>query len=313
MDKQLMWLMAGTVGMLSLASAIGWVLGLRAAGDAMQATVANLKARINAWWVMVALLVGMVLLGRMGSVILFGGISFLALREMITLTPTHKADHRTLFWAFFIITPLQYYLVAIEWYGLFTVLIPVYAFLFIPVRSAVAGDSSDFLGRIAKIQWGLMVCVYCLSHVPAILMLQIPGFSHEGQNARLLLFLVIIVEMSDVLQYVFGKTLGRHKIAPEISPNKTWEGFIGGILSVSLLGAGLCWMTPFSRPQAAGLALILALLGFAGGLTMSAIKRDSGIKDFGNLIPGHGGVMDRVDSLCFAAPVYFHLVRFFAG
>lgn len=293
---------------LCLATVIGWIMAGRAT-EQSRVTISNLNDRIRAWWVMFVVFSLTLVMGRIGSVVLFGLVSFWALREFITLTPTRSADHRTLFWAFFIITPLQYYLVAIEWYGLFSILIPVYVFLFVPTRSVVEGDCEHFLERVAKIQWGLMICVYCVSHVPAILILDIPGY--QGQNAKLLLFLVIVAQMSDVLQYVFGKTLGRHKIAPEVSPNKTWEGFIGGIGSATLLGAGMWWATPFTPVQAGGMALLIGLLGFAGGLTMSAIKRDCGVKDYGTLIEGHGGVMDRIDSLCFAAPVFFHITRFF--
>jgi phosphatidate cytidylyltransferase len=258
---------------------------------------------------MAAVFATALLLGDAASTVLFGFISFLALREFITLTPTSHGDHRSLFWAFFIITPLQYYLVATGWYGLYTIFIPVYAFLFIPIRSALAGDCARFLERTAKIQWALMVCVYCVSHAPALLGLKIPGY--EGQNGQLLLFFVLVVELSDVLQYVWGKILGRHPIAPRVSPNKTWEGFVGGILSATAVGTALWWATPFSPWQAAGMSLVITLLGFAGGLTMSAIKRDRGVKDYGTILAGHGGILDRIDSLCFAAPVFFHLTRQF--
>jgi phosphatidate cytidylyltransferase len=154
-----------------------------------------------------------------------------------------------------------------------------------------------------------MICVYCVSHAPALLMLRIPGY--EGQNGKLLFFFILVVQMSDVLQYVWGKSLGKHKIAPQVSPNKTWAGFLGGISSATLVGTLLWWATPFSPWQAAGMSLVICLMGFAGGLTMSAIKRDRGVKDFGNMIEGHGGVLDRIDSICFAAPVFFHLTRNF--
>jgi phosphatidate cytidylyltransferase len=199
--------------------------------------------------------------------------------------------------------------VAIEWYGLFSILIPVYAFLYIPTRSVLSGDTDRFLERIATIQWGLMVCVYCVSHAPALLMLDIPGY--QGQNAKLLLYLILVVETSDVLQYVWGKLFGRHPIAPTVSPNKTVEGFVGGIASATALGTALWWMTPFRPWQAAAMALVITLMGFAGGLTMSAIKRDRGVKDFGHALAGHGGVLDRIDSLCFAGPIFFHLTRYF--
>ena len=308
-DPQMRLLLGGIGCLLALASLIGWVLDRRVREDQSRLVVANLNARIRSWWVMTAVFTAALATGGLGSVILFALTSFIALREFITLTPTRRGDHRTLFWAFFVFAPVQYLLVGIQWYGLFAIFLPVYAFLFIPMRSALAGDTEDFLARTAKIQWGLMIAVYCVSHAPALLMLQIPGY--EGQGAKLLLYLIVVVQLSDVLQYVFGKTLGKHRIVPKVSPNKTWEGTLGGIGSASLVGAALWWVTPFSPAQAWIIALLVCLVGFAGGLVMSAIKRDRGVKDFGTLIEGHGGVLDRIDSLCFAAPVFFHLVRYF--
>lgn len=306
-DPELWWMVAGIGTFLLLATIITTVLKARQRGTP-NPVIANLDARVKAWWVMVAVFCGAIATGPIGSVVMFGLVSLFALREFITLTPTTKGDHRSLFWVFFVITPLQYYLVADQWYGLFTVLIPVYAFIFVAVRNVLTGSCERFLERTAKIQWGLMICVYCVSHVPALLMLRIPGY--ENQNSKLLLFMVLVVQISDVLQYVWGKTFGRHKIAPHVSPNKTWEGFVGGSLSATALGAALWWATPFSPWQAAALSFLLTLMGFFGGLVMSAIKRDRGVKDFGTLIEGHGGVMDRIDSLCFAAPVFFHFVRY---
>ncbi|HEX3068671.1 MAG TPA: phosphatidate cytidylyltransferase, partial [Thermoanaerobaculia bacterium] len=303
-DRQTLLLFAGILALLVVATLIGQIMRWRRRSD----VVDNLNARIKAWWVMSAVFAISLLTGGLGSVILFGLLSFFALREFITLTPTRPADHSALFWVFFIILPLQYYLVATQWYGFFSVLIPVYAFLFIPSRIAISGDPNAFLERSSKIQWGLMVCVYCVSHVPALLMLEIPGYA--GKNARLLFFLVVIVQLSDVLQYVWGKLFGKHRVAPHISPSKTWEGLLGGVLSASALGACLAPLTPFSVSQAAGLALLIAVLGFFGGIVMSAIKRERGIKDWGTLIEGHGGMLDRMDSLCFSAPVYFHVLRY---
>jgi phosphatidate cytidylyltransferase len=308
-DREMLILLGGIAGLLALSSLVGLVLARRVQTESGRAVVDNLNARIRSWWVMTAVFVAALATGGIGSVVLFALISFVALREFVTLTPTRPADHRTLFWAFFVFAPAQYILVGIQWYGLFVIFIPVYAFLFVPVRSVLAGDTEDFLARTAKIQWGLMVAVYCVSHAPALLMLEIPGY--EGQQAKLLLFLIVVVQLSDVLQYVFGKTLGKRRIVPLVSPNKTWEGAVGGIAGASLIGALLWWATPFSPWAAGAIALLVCVLGFAGGLVMSAIKRDRGIKDFGTLIEGHGGVMDRIDSLCFAAPVFFHVVRYF--
>ncbi len=308
-DAQLLWACGGVLALLIVATIVGRVLASSVTDPAAQGTIDNLNARIRAWWVMCVIFGLTLAVGPIGSLVLFGCISFLALREYVTLIETRRADHHTLFWSFFIFTPLQYYLLALKWTGFFIV-IPVYGFLFIPAAMVLAGDTQSFLERAAKIQWGLMICVYCISYAPALLTLQIPGY---GPDAKLLLFLVIVAQLNDVLQYVFGKLFGRRKIAPSISPNKTWEGFLGGTLGATAIGTGLWWMTPFTLPAAATISLSIALLGFAGGLVMSAIKRDRGVKDFGALIGGHGGILDRMDSLIFAAPVFFHVVRFFYG
>ena len=308
-DRDLQLVFGGILGLLVLASTLAAWLKTRLHSDSARATLENARQRINAWWVMSAVFGTALLTGANGSLLLFFFLSWLALREFITLTPTSRADHGTLFVSFFILTPIQYLLIGIGWYGLFTVFIPVYGFLFVPIRSALVGDTERFLERIAKIQWGLMVAVYCVSYAPALLTIELQNY--RGENAKLLLFLIVVVQLSDVFQYLWGKSFGRHKIAPDVSPNKTWEGFLGGVLTATLLGTGLYWLTPFSPWQAAIMSFVCCLLGFAGGLTMSAIKRDRGVKDFGNLIEGHGGILDRIDSLCFSAPVLFHLTRFF--
>ncbi|PYP93265.1 MAG: phosphatidate cytidylyltransferase [Candidatus Angelobacter sp. Gp1-AA117] len=307
-DPQMLWIFYGLLGLLGLASLIGFVLSLAVKSEGGKATVRNLNARIRAWWKMSAVFALTLLVGPKGSILLFGLISFLALREYVSLIRTSPADHRTLFWTFFVITPLQYWLLYTHWYGLFTIMVPVYAFLFIPTRLVLTGDTSDFLDRAARIHWGLMICVYCISYAPALLILDIPNYRAD---AKLLLFLAVVAQLSDVFQYVWGKMLGKRKIAPHVSPNKTWEGFLGGIACATAVGAGLWWMTPFSPKQAFFMALLITLLGFAGGLTMSAIKRDRHIKDFGTMIEGHGGILDRMDSICFSAPIFFHLTRYF--
>jgi len=308
-DVKLAELFGGVLFLLVVSTLIGRWLKRRRKSEASRATIENVNARIRAWWKMCAIFAAAILVGRVGSLILFGLISFLALREYMTLVPTRRGDHRTLFWSFFVIMPLQYFLIGIQWYGFFAIMIPVLAFVYVPTRIAIAGDTAHFLERAAKIQFGIMVCAYCLSHAPALLLLKIPGY--EGQDARLLLYLVIVDQMSDVLQFVWGKLIGRNKIAWRVSPNKTWEGFFGGVLSATALGAALWWATPFTPLQSAGMAFTICILGFCGGLVMSAIKRDIGIKDFGRVIEGHGGILDRIDSLCFAAPIFFHLVRYY--
>ena len=308
-DPELLAALGGILALLIVATVVAAVLSRRARTESARATLANASARIRAWWAMAAIFAVATAFKPYGSIVLFALLSFLALREFVTLTPTRGGDRATLLAAFFVVLPVQYYLLAIGWYGLFAIFVPVYGFLLVPILSALAGDTERFLERTAKIQWGLMVSVYCVSHAPALLILELPGF--EGESAKLLLFLVVVVQLSDVFQYLWGKTLGRRKIAPSVSPNKTWEGFLGGVGTATALGAGLWWLTPYSPRAAAAMALVACLLGFAGGLVMSAIKRDRGVKDYGELLPGHGGILDRIDSLCFSAPVLFHLTRFY--
>ncbi|MBK8285564.1 MAG: phosphatidate cytidylyltransferase [Ahniella sp.] len=293
---------------LALASTIAALLRWRVAKGQPHGVIDNLIARINAWWWMVGLLGVAFLFRRDGVIVLFALVSFLALREFITLTQTRRGDHAALAVSFFIALPVQFFLVWIEWYGLWSIMIPVYAFLLLPILAALSADTTRFLERAAKVQWGLMICVFCLSHVPALVTLEIDGYS--GRNLMLIAFLIIVVQGSDVLQYIFGKLFGKHLLAPRLSPSKTWEGLVGGILSATALGAALHGLTPFTMQQAAAIALVICLMGFLGGLVMSAIKRDRGVKDWGHLIEGHGGVLDRIDSLVFAAPVYFHVIRF---
>src|SRR5262249_11879311 len=240
LDQQMLWLVEGLMGGLIAASLIGFLLSRTVKSEIGKATVDNLNARIRAWWIMIGVFALAMIVGSTGALMLFAFISFLALREYVSLIPTVPADHRTLFWSFFVFTPLQYWILYLGWYGMASIMIPVYAFLFIPLRLVLSHETEGFLDRAARIHWGLMVCVYCLSYAPALLILDIPGYKH--QSAKLLLFLVIVAQLSDVLQYIWGKLLGRRQIAPNVSPNKTWGGFLGGIASATLLGTALWWM-----------------------------------------------------------------------
>ena len=292
---------------LAVASTIGLILKWRSGFAHPHATIDNLNARLKAWWIMIAVITAATWAGAWGVIALFALVSFQCLREYVSLAPTRKGDHRALIWSFYVFLPLQYYLIAAGWYGLFSILIPVYAFLLLPISASLGADTARFLERSAKIQWGLMICVYCLSHVPALLTLEIPGYAER--NLLLVVFLLLTVQSSDVFQYIWGKLLGRHALSKQISPSKTVEGLAGGMLSATAMGAALWWITPFSPGEAAFVALVINTLGFFGGFVLSAIKRDRGVKDWGHLIEGHGGMLDRVDSLAFSAPVFFHLLR----
>lgn len=297
---------AGVFVLLAAVSALGVWLKLSAADGHPHPLIDNLNLRIQAWWAMTVTIGLALLAGRVGVVMLFAFVSFTALREFLTLAPTRRGDHQALVMAFFVVLPFQYFLIGVEWHDMYAVFIPVYAFLFLPILSAVKSDTRNFMERTGVIQWALMVTVFCISHVPALLNLRIPGY--EGRGVFLIVFLVLIVQSGDILHHVCSRVCGKHQIAPLVSPNKTVEGFIGGIAASVVLGMLLSWMTPFSAAEAALVSLATALMGFFGGLVLSAMKRDRGVKDWGTAVEG-GGMLDRVASVCFAAPVYFHIVR----
>jgi phosphatidate cytidylyltransferase len=309
MQQKFFWLFGGILALLAAASVLGWILHRRALRSGGNATVDNLNARVRAWWVMVAIIAVNFLLGRNATIVLFAIASLFALREFITLTPTRPGDHLPLVVCFYVLLPVQYLLIGADWYNLFAIFLPVYGFLLLPVLTALSGDTETFLERVTKVQWGLMITVYCISYAPALLLLRVPGF--EGQNLLLMIFMLMVVQLSDVLQYVFGKLFGRHRIAPNVSPSKTVEGFVGGGLAATAIGAALWWITPFSPLQATAMAAVIVIAGFLGGLALSAVKRSIGAKDWGSMIEGHGGMLDRLDSVSFAAPVFFHLTRYF--
>jgi len=365
------WLVFVVLVVLITASVIGETLKRHPENTINPALLRTFNLRVRAWWMMCVILAAGFILGRAFTVVLFGLVSFWALREFITMTPTRRGDHRTLFWVFFVFTPVQYLLVGlghsfmrpagpwmswwadtlglrgIDLYGLYSIMIPVYASLFIPARIALSGDYKRFLERSAKIQFGLLICVYSLSYAPALLQLELltwksaaasviqgppldfvpSGLTEEelaetqprgqrrpwteGSLAGLLFYFVLIVQLGDIFQYMWGKLLGQRVVAPEINASRTWEGFIGGVLTTAMVGALLWWVTPFRIWEAGCMSLVTAIMGWAGGLTLSAIKRDRGVTDTGTLVQGHAGVLDRVDSICFAAPVFFHLTRYF--
>ena len=305
-DLPTFWIFTTLLMVLTAATVVGQMLRRQTELGVNPAVVEQFNLRVRSWWMLTAMLAVGFLLGPSITVALFGGLSFWALREFITLTPTRIADHRTLFWVFFVFTPLQFYLVATGQYEVYSILIPVYAFLFIPARIALAGDFKRYLERCTTIQTGLMICVYCLSYAPALQSIPLK----DAQPVRLLLFFFIIVALSDAFHYACEKLLGKHLIAPAISQNKTWEGFLGGLGCASLAGMALYWASPFRAPQAAMMAALISAMGYCGGLTMSAIKRDRGVKDYGTLLVGHSGVLDRIDSICFAAPVFYHATKY---
>lgn len=271
----------------------------------------ELNERIKSWWLMAIVFTVAILINRNVSLLFLAFLCFLAFKEYLSLISTNRAHRKVLFWAYLAI-PIQFFWIYIGWYGMFIIFIPVYMFLFLPIRMILIGENNGFLRTMASVHWGLMIMVFGLSHLAYLLVL--PGTSGENAaaGAGLVLYIVILTQFNDVAQYVWGKLLGRHKIIPRVSPNKTWEGFIGGIVTtigLALLLAPL--LTPLTLYGTLFTGFLIGLTGFIGDVNISSLKRDLGIKDTGQTIPGHGGILDRVDSLTYTAPLFFHFIRYF--
>ena len=378
MDTLTLFLFCGTL-LLLVAATVGLRSLLKYTDYGVDpAVVATFRPRIRTWWILFGLLAVAFFAGPIPTVFLFFVLSVTILREYITLTPKSPADHQTLFWIYLVFTPLQFALVGVnpDWfvqvtgfmpYHVFSLLLPGYVFLVLPGMMAISGDPKRFLERTAKLQLGLIVCVYSLSYAPALLTLDLPNGppTHEthsatdlnpweenavltlpvgykptalveagwidgddssdpqlfgifpivsGKHFQLLFFFVLIVQLGDVFQYLWSRASRRYVVAEKINSTRTWEGILGSMMTTALLGVALWYFTPFPQWWQAGLAAMLAaLMGFLGSMTMSAIKRDRGVGSYGALIPGHGGFLDRIDSLCFAAPVFYHFVWYFGN
>jgi phosphatidate cytidylyltransferase len=304
-------------GFLLLASVTAFMLSIREHSDEARAEVWRNELKgvdgiIRTSWFMVFIFwVGWVA-GDWVALTLFGLVSFFGLREFLTLSPTRRGDHRSLVLAFFVVLPLQYWLVGTEHFDMFAVFVPVYVFLALPVASALANDPTRFLERNAKLQWGIMVCIYGMSHVPALLLLKFPEYSNK--NAFMVFFLVLVVQTCMVTQHLVSRKLQRTPVAPAISQSFNWAGFWSGIGVGSLLGALLAGITPWVPATAFAFSFIACLAGSMGHLVMKALKRDRGIPSWGvnvKSVTGAGGLLDRVDALCFAAPVFFHSAKWY--
>ena len=261
--------------------------------------------RVRSWWGIVVLFTLALIAGRVGIIVLFAFASFAALREFLTLTNKRKADHLALALGFFVVLPLQYIFIGLGWQALYTVFIPVYAFLMLPIVSALRGNADRFLIRVAETQWALMIAVFCMSHVPALLMIDIAGYPAD-RGVLLIAFLIMVVQLGDLLDFFFGRRIGKTRIIPNLSA-KTWEGMACGVASAAVFGGVLAWMTPFGIGGAMAMAALASTVGMFGNLVFAAIKSDRGVKDWSHLIPGQGGFVDQLDSVIFAAPVFYHI------
>ena len=298
--------MVAVIGLLVFSSLAGVVLAIiRPEKDYRE-----LHQRTKSWWWMISILFICIAVGKNTTIILFAFISFLALKEFFSIVPTRQADRRVVFWAYASI-PIQYYFANIGFYGLFIVFIPVWIFLLLPMRMVVLGETKGFIRSAGIMHWAVMLTVFCLSHIAYLLVL--PVKNREAGAMGLIIFLIFATEFNDVSQYVWGKLFGKRKIIPAVSPNKTWAGFLGGVITVTTAAAFVGPMlTPLPWEQSLLAGLIISIAGFIGDVVVSAIKRDLEIKDSGSLIPGHGGILDRLDSLIFTSPVFFHYLYYMA-
>lgn len=306
LSLEVRWTIGGIFGLLVLATLILFLLRWWKPKLNLQ----ELSQRIKSWWMMVILFALAMVFSSKISIIFFALVSFLALKEFFSLIPIRKADRRPLFWAYLAI-PLQFYWIHLEWYGMFIIFIPVYCFLFIPMRMLLIGQTEGYVKSAGTIHWGLMTAVFSLSHASFLLILRPKGNLAVTSGPGLMLFLVVLTQLNDVLQYLWGKSLGRHKIVPSVSPGKTWEGFLGGVLTTTALAWAIGqYLTPMDPIQSLIAGAIISIAGFFGDINLSALKRDLGIKDSGSLLPGHGGILDRVDSLTYTAPLFFHYIYY---
>lgn len=300
----LYYCLGGIFGVLMLATLIIFVLRK----CRPQRNWLELQQRVNSWWVIICLFSLAMLSPKWLTLTFFGFISFLSLKEYLTLAPTRRSDSMPLLWMYAAI-PVQYLWTGMAWYGMFIIFIPVYVFLFLPARMVIAGDTKGFLHSASVMHWGMMTTLFALSHVAYLMTL--PG-ADASAGALLVFFLVALTELNDIAQYLWGKSLGRIRVTPNVSPNKTLAGLLGGIFTTMLLAVILGpLLTPMSYLHSLGAGLIIGASGFCGDVVMSAIKRDFGVKDSGKLLPGHGGILDRLDSLIYTAPLFFHFYFYF--
>ena len=292
--------MAGLGGLLVVATA-GRLFVARHRPDR---DFVELRRRVQSWWWMVGVLLAFLVWGITPTVAFLGFISFLALKEMLSIVPTRLADRRMIFWAYGAI-PVQYVLIHRgSAFGL-AVFVPVVLFLFLPIRAVLIGETTGFVRSVTLVQWATLLTVFCLGHLAALLTM--PPAVGDAGPIGLLLFVLFMTQANDVFQFLWGKSVGGPKIVPRISPGKTWSGFVGGAATTAVVAAAVGpWLTPMTASASFGVGALIAVVGFFGDCVMSAIKRDLGIKDSGQLIPGHGGILDRLDSVMYTAPAFYY-------
>ena len=305
LSNETLWVLSSILVILILSTLITYIMMKKNPSNGLT----EVMLRIKSWWFMFFIFTLALVIHSTISLIFMCILSFLALKEYFSLIPFNRSHRLVIFWAYLSI-PIQFLFIYFELYGMFIIFIPVYMFLLIPIQAIIVGDTKNFLHSISAVQWGMMLMVFGLSHLAFLLVL--PGREDSTAGAGLVLFLVVLTQANDVAQFIWGKTLGKNKIVPKVSPNKTWEGFIGGVITTTLLSMILApLITPLTLFGSIIAGLYIGIMGFIGDVNISALKRDLNIKDTSALIPGHGGLLDRVDSLTYTAPLFFHFARFF--
>ncbi|MBT7610815.1 MAG: phosphatidate cytidylyltransferase [Bacteriovoracaceae bacterium] len=293
-----------TLGLLVFFTILFWGWGFFRAQD----NIVNLKSRTKSWWVIIIIYATMMGIKKEISFIGLGFMSFIALRELLSKLQINKNLRRVLFWAYLAV-PIQFYLAYIGNFQAFLLFIPVGMFFILPFRAIIEGVAEDSIKTFSQLHWALMLTVFSLSHIAYFISLpEIPGF--EAGYQGIVYFLIFLTQINDIFQFISGKLFGKHKITPQISPNKTWEGFFGGLILTTLMGYHLSYLVPLNAMQTTIAAALIAIAGFFGDLNISAVKRDLNIKDMSNFIPGHGGILDRLDSLTFSSLFFFYLIYF---
>ncbi|MGV6860778.1 MAG: phosphatidate cytidylyltransferase [Putridiphycobacter sp.] len=300
---EIIWVLIGVFGVLFISTISFKIISIKKKNKLINEII----LRINSWWKIAFGVAVIVVFPPIFGTILLAFVSFVSLREMFSIGRVREADRGALLIAYFAI-PVQYFLAYNFWYEQFLYFIPLVMFMVLAIVLVLKGNTERVGRSMSTIPTMLMLTVYMLSHVA---LLYNSNFNNESGYGGLLIFLIMLTAFNDVFQFVWGKIIGRNKILPKVSPNKTWEGFIGGVLTTSFLAFALKFLTPFNYYEAIITGFVLGVFGFFGDTLISAIKRDLKLKDTDDLIPGHGGAMDRLDSIVLTAPVFFHLLKLF--
>ena len=303
----LLWVLAALAVSLIVGSAAR-VVSLRGADPVLRR---KRFASLRTWWILTLVLCGCLLAGRLGICLLLGIASLVAFYEYAGMLGIRRSERPALI-AALIIGSINYLLILFDQAAAFVVFVPLCGLTVIALVQLLQGKTKDYIRTTGGIFWGMMVLFYGIGHA-AYLFIHPTFAAGPAGPAGWLLFLLILTEANDIFQALVGRSIGAHKrhlITPTVSPQKTWEGFLGGMLMTLVLACLLApWLTTLDKIPGALLAgLVIAVAGFFGDINMSGIKRDSGVKDSSKLLPGMGGLVDRVDSLTFTAPAFVYLL-----